>query len=275
MWWLALGLGSVVVMGSIAWAGEGAGALQAPSSLKAGEALTMEAKAVKPLKAKVLVELFTSEGCSSCPPADELLIKLEADAQAKGRDVIPLSFHVDYWDRLGWADPFAKADFTQRQRAYAQRFDWGTFTPQVVIGGQVNMVGSHSRRVWAGVDRALQGHANTEVDLGGTWSGDRRSLEVRYDVRPRWSGPLVLNIVVAEGERQVSVERGENKGRTLKHGNVVRALETVEMTGPKAGSLKVELPKDWASSKLLLTAFAQDPASKAILGAQVLRFKTP
>src|SRR5689334_14081460 len=92
-----------------------------------------------------LVELFTSEGCSSCPPADRVLARLAAEARASGRRIFPLSFHVDYWNGLGWRDPWSTRTFTERQRNYARALGWRTYTPQMVINGAEHFVGSDER----------------------------------------------------------------------------------------------------------------------------------
>src|SRR4051794_16154553 len=168
------------------------------------------AAAAEPARAPVLVELFTSEGCSSCPPADRLLEKLDPQ-------VIVLSEHVDYWDRLGWRDPYSSHAATLRQEAYARGFGIeGPYTPQIVIDGAVEFVGNDSRRVADEIARA-RGREKIGIRLARTESG------VRIEIDPA-AKPADVMLALADDTGTSQVAAGENKGRRLHHVAIVRSL---------------------------------------------------
>src|SRR6516165_12456796 len=160
----------------------------------------------------ILVELFTSEGCSSCPPADALLAEL-----ARRPDVLALSFHVDYWDRLGWKDPFSSPAATERQERYAQLLRLATvYTPQMVVDGKWQAVGSDHAEVKRALDAAGHGVAEVPVSL----AIDRGLAQIKLGA----AGDPVSGAVLLIGfdRRHVTaVQRGENSGRTLAHVDVV------------------------------------------------------
>jgi hypothetical protein len=173
----------------------------------------------------VVIELFTSEGCSSCPPADSLLKKLAWDQGVPGADVIALGFHVTYWDRLGWKDPFSLPLATDRQQAYSRVFgEDRIYTPQAVIDGQDELVGSDE----AGVRRAIANAAkrpHTRITLEPTYTRDGVSARITIPgVPPGIKEPLDLLFFVTEGGLTSDVKRGENRGRALQHEAVVRGM---------------------------------------------------
>jgi hypothetical protein len=173
--------------------------------------------AVESGRAPVLVELFTSEGCSSCPPADRLLELLD-------RDVVVLSEHVDYWDRQGWRDPYSSHDSTLRQEAYARVLGKeGPYTPQMVIDGTTEFVGNDSRRAAEEIARA-RGKEKLGVHLTRTESG------VRIEIEPAAKSADVM-LALADDSGTSQVAAGENKGRQLHHVAIVRSMR-------KIGSLK-------------------------------------
>ena len=176
----------------------------------------------------VVLELFTSEGCSSCPPADALLARLVHESEASGRRVYGLSLHVDYWDRLGWRDRFSNAAYTQRQSQYARRFALqGNYTPEMVVNGDGECVGSNAGAVQVQVDRSLARKSGATPELAVTASG--HELRVSCNVAHAPQG-ATLNVAWVQS-RAVSVpDAGENGGRTLEHANVVRDLRTVVLT---------------------------------------------
>lgn len=161
----------------------------------------------------MLVELFTSQGCSSCPPADALLGELAGDP-----DVLPLAFHVTYWDGLGWTDGFADMRFDERQRTYAKVLGVSSiYTPQMVVGGELDVVGSSRSRVLAaiGVARTHGGARPLHVAANGRVAVPADLERVGTELwAAAWDGP-----------RTVTIERGENAGRTLTYHNVVRWLQ--------------------------------------------------
>ena len=198
----------------------------------------------------VVVELFTSQGCSSCPPANANLIEL-----SKRDDVLALSFAVTYWDRLGWKDIFGREEYTARQYTYAPALgERGPFTPQMVINGRASLVGNRLGEVEAGIAAAasLDGPAITlsadRVEIAaGNATGPADIWLVRYD-------PNVVEVPVA---------RGENTGRTLPHTHVVHALERLGQWDGRALTLAVEKPDAGLSTAVLL----QLPQGGPILSA--------
>lgn len=165
----------------------------------------------------VVVELFTSQGCSSCPPADRYMHEL-----VKSDDVIGLSWHVDYWDYIGWKDVFASPEFTNRQRYYAQAMDERMiYTPQMVINGEEHAVGSDR----TAVTELLMKHGKSapEVELVAAKNGGSISIEAEFLDRP--SGRFDVHLVQYSPSETVKVLRGENAGETLTYTNVVRAWQ--------------------------------------------------
>jgi len=163
----------------------------------------------------VVVELFTSQGCSSCPPAEELLGRLARDASLRGK-VIPLAFHVDYWDHLGWRDPFSSAQWTQRQLDYVRAMGLsGAYTPQAVVSGSREFVGSNERQLFGAIEEASKRKAAASVSIAGDVA--------RVDA-PRELELIALSVENAQTTR---VARGENGGRTLTNYAIVRKLTRV------------------------------------------------
>ena len=177
--------------------------------------------------APVVVELFTSQGCNSCPPADVVLREL-----TRRDDVLPLSFHITYWDRLGWPDTFGLAASTERQRAYADSLGRrGVYTPQMVIGGRIDVVGSQRRRVLEAIE-LLQSHPEPAPEIA-IEDGALRLADGRPDASRLW-------LVAFDHAHEVAIERGENRGRVLRYHNVVR--EIVELGDWDGIALTVPLP---------------------------------
>lgn len=214
----------------------------------------------------VLAELFTSEGCNSCPPADRLLESLLQEQPVDDAYVVILSEHVTYWDHQGWKDPFASVQFTDRQKGYAFRFNLDSiYTPQLVIDGTRELVGSNKRSI----ERAVRDAAKTpkpllHVELGGLDAG----LSVSA------SGPgLVAGLdhelwfAVTEDNLVVEVKRGENANRTLRHSGVVRRLQragSVDRDGIIKGTT-FKLDPGWRRENLRVVAFVQSRQTRKIL----------
>ncbi len=205
----------------------------------------------------IVVELFTSEGCSSCPPADALLAEL-----ASHPDVLALSFHVDYWDRLGWKDPFSSAAATDRQRNYAKFLGTGTvYTPQIVVDGRWQAVGSDRSEVEQAIAAAHKSEAAVPVAL--MFEPGRARITTGAGSRgTRADGSIVL---IGFDRRHVDAVRGgENDGRTLAHVDVVRGMAEVGRFDGKAGT--IEVPLAWHAERLAVLVEAEDGR---ILGAAV------
>ena len=165
----------------------------------------------------VVVELFTSEGCSSCPPADAYLSSL-----AGRGDVLPLAFHVTYWNSLGWRDPYSSETATSRQAMYAARLGGGFYTPEMVVDGRRGMVGSERGEVAAAIS-AARGEANSAVPIQASRGGHG----VTISIGGGGGGKGRVMLVGFDPRHETNVGRGENSGRTLVESNIVRSLQTI------------------------------------------------
>jgi hypothetical protein len=223
----------------------------------------------------VVLELFTSQGCSSCPPADRLLTRLAQDAKLQGK-VLPLSFHVDYWDYIGWRDPFASPRWSERQRDYARAFRSSRiYTPQLVVNGRTECVGSNEELVRKQIAEALAAPPVARVTLEPDPPGTDGRLRVRVGAemaKTAAAGNLDLWVVVWETGLETPVGAGENASRKLHNDYVVRRLEKA-LTLPgkagarEAGEIVLGLDKRWKRGNLGVAAFLQDPATRVIHGA--------
>ena len=218
-----------------------------------------------------VVELFTSQGCSSCPPADALLDKVAADAATDGRNLLALSWHVDYWDRLGWADPFSSAAATARQRRYAKAMHADrVYTPQAIVNGRVGFVGSNEAELERAVAAALTQKPTAAVALPAVAMAKTTgpsAVSVSYAVADAPAGADLV-VAVAEDGLVTRIERGENGGRTLRQEHVVRAFRVVNLaTDPHDGDVTIPLPAGVDAAHLRVVAFVQDRETMAILGA--------
>jgi len=214
----------------------------------------------------VVVELFTSEGCSSCPPADSLLLQLRQQTQQDGTEVIPLGFHVDYWNDLGWKDRFSSAAYSRRQEQYARRFALdGPYTPQMVVDGSSEFTGSDSSRARAAISQeATQAPtANVQLSLA---SPDKLLVRV---ISP---GAGDVTLAITEDNLTTNVGAGENNGRVLRHAAVVREFRTLGKLAQ--GSFQAEIPlapaKEWKPRDLRYVVFVQEVANGRIEGAASL-----
>ena len=214
------------------------------------------------LEGFALVELFTSEDCSSCPPADELLARLAADAGKSGHAVYCLSFHVDYWDGLGWKDPYSDPAFTRRQAQYETAFGvHGPYTPQMVVNGTDQFVGSDGSRAEKSVADFLSRKALVSVQLQASVEG--RSVAVDWKVTDA-NPASELHVAWAQAEAVSNPDRGENASRKLHHVHVVRALRSIQLWRVFEGHLTLTPPELRSGSVI---AFVQDVKTGRILGA--------
>lgn len=252
-----------------------------PALLAVGLALTLGMNgAASPQTTPVLVELFTSEGCSSCPPADALLERLLSAQPSTGAEVIGLGQHVDYWDRLGWKDRFSSAALTSRQQLYGARFKIeSVYTPQMVVDGRVEFVGSDAAAARKAIDRAVAApHAVVRIGVEqGT--ADRLAVSVAVtDLPPVGSGDRAdIMVAVTEDHLRSDVKRGENHGRTLAHAAVVRHLTTAgEAASEGASSARADIAigSDWQRDHLKVVAFVQERRGRTILGSAAVPLQT-
>jgi hypothetical protein len=181
----------------------------------------------------VVVELFTSQGCSSCPPANAYLNELSKQR----RDVLALAFHVTYWDRLGWKDPFSLEAATRRQAVYGRRFGDGSYTPEMVVDGAASMVGSARGQVGAAIENARR-NARSSAPVNLTRNGEQVSIEVGAG-----SGSGNILLVGFDHEHTTAIARGENSGRTLVEANVVRSMRSVGQWSGSALRISERFPE--------------------------------
>jgi hypothetical protein len=218
----------------------------------------------------VVIELFTSEGCSSCPPADALLGRLGHRQSANGAEIIPLGFHVDYWNYLGWQDRFSSHAFTERQEKYAARFQEGPYTPQLVVDGQSQLVGSDSSGVENAIIQAAARQQQSDVQL--SWEGPDKLLVVATGEESAPSAQVLL--VITEDDLTSNVAAGENGGRVLHHSAVVRDFRLLGQLN--RGRLQTQVPikaaKDWKTRDLRLVVFVQSAPMGQITGAASIAF---
>jgi hypothetical protein len=211
-----------------------------------------------------VVELFTSEGCSSCPPADELVARIQEED--KDRSVFILVWHVDYWDRLGWKDAFSSAAFTGRQRQYANWFRLSSvYTPQIVVNGKKEFVGSDAKTLRATVENDLKGPATAGLSIGSLRQ-DANGLSWSWQAGALAKG---LSLVVALVQRSAvtNVKAGENGGKTLTHVQIVRGLQVVDADGRGSGTGKMEWPAGLKAGDAEVVAFLQNRGSGEIVAA--------
>jgi hypothetical protein len=264
-------------------AGFAGGLLLVASGLPAAGARVAPALRATP-RVPVVVELFTSEGCSSCPPADRLLTDLASDQPVPGAEILPLEEHVDYWNQLGWFDPFSLALFSARQSEYVERLfrGAGIYTPQAVVDGRSQMVGSDlpalrsaiaeaARRPKARVGLSLLGLVPAANAPRGA-SYTHISVQVPADVQ--LAGPADVMLAVTEDGLTEHVLGGENGGRELRHNGVVRSLVSVGSVSPGTPDLVITRPltiaSGWDRAHLHIVVFAQERLSRRILGAATI-----
>lgn len=218
-----------------------------------------------------VVELFTSEGCSSCPPADAVLTRLKREQPVSGVKIIPLSESVPYWDYIGWKDPYAKESFTTRQKEYCQKFATDSlYTPQAVINGIAQTTGSNYSEILRLVGATS---AATDITIDGSL--------VRYDNRLKLNATLqlptkldkarlTLTAFVVEDNLTSSVTRGENAGAKISHNNVVRDLLNLDQitTNNQVFTKTINLQPGWNTNNLSIVIIIQDKTTKAIHAAR-------
>jgi len=224
----------------------------------------------------ILVELFTAEGCSSCPPADVLLDKMLAAQPASGALLIGLGEHVDYWDQSGWKDRFASASFTKRQQQYADRAKGEEiYTPEMVIDGGAGFVGSDINEARRAVEKAIaipHGVIRLQIDPQSR-GGDRVGLQIEIAQLPlSTSDTADLVVAATEDGLRTEVKRGENQGHTLTHAAVVHTMQIVgPVTSPQhAAHATIEIARQWRRGQMKFIAFAQERRSRRVLASAMV-----
>jgi hypothetical protein len=209
-----------------------------------------------------VVELFTSEGCSSCPPADEALAQIKMEY---GDNVHVLSFHVDYWDYLGWKDAFSNTLYSTRQQQYASVFRLESiYTPQVIVNGSKEFVGSDKPVLQKTITESLRAIPGKALKISA-YSAGNKEVTVKYETAA--DDRENLDIALIQSHATSDVKRGENKGRILKHVNVVRNFKTISLDKMGTGSMELELPAGSAKDDFKIIAWLQDKHTLYISGA--------
>jgi len=229
--------------------------------------LSFSVNGTQALKEKMLepgfaiVELFTSEGCSSCPAADELAITLAEEYRS---NVYFLGYHVDYWKYIGWNDKFSKSAYTELQRQYAASFHLNSiYTPQAIVNGKKQMVGSDQTGLRKAIMEELKVKPPGLIKL--TAKFDRGAISVSYSTS--LSDRNVLKIALVQVHAETAVKKGENSGRHLKHINVVREIQSVAVNKKDTGEIIFKIPGDLVASNLKVIAFVQDKHDLTIVAA--------
>ncbi len=232
-----------------------------------------------PTRTPVVVELFTSEGCSSCPPADELLSRMAKQQPIANAEVIALEEHVDYWNELGWVDPFSSREWTARQQVYAGVLGNGNaYTPQMVVDGKTEFVGSQSRKAWQAVQQAAaEQRARVTLRPGNSPDPRTENLSVSITRLPETAGRDTAEVWLAITETGLhsAVKRGENAGADLYHAAIVRSIRKIgeAKAGDEtsfSGDATVSLRAEWKRENLHSVVFVQAKKSRRILGAAAI-----
>jgi hypothetical protein len=245
----------------------GLAALAAAGSTPAGERIP------------VLLELFTSEGCSSCPPADRLLATFDEKQPEAQAELIVLSEHVDYFNYLGWKDPFSTEVFTARQESFSGKpnFDGGAYTPQLIVDGRFGFVGSDDGAAVAAIRKAVQQPKIPLAIAGITRTGGNVSVRITSaGDRNLKTARARLFVALAEDHLESRVLRGENAGHLLRHVAVTRVLKyagTIDIQGPSATEVAIPLQREWGANGLRVVAFIQDASTGYVLGVNSQKLK--
>ncbi|QHS56431.1 DUF1223 domain-containing protein [Mucilaginibacter sp. 14171R-50] len=221
-------------------------------------------------KGFAVLELFTSEGCSSCPPAEALLERIQKEAGDK--PVYILAYHVDYWNRLGWKDVFSSPEFSKRQYWYNRKFTSEVYTPQLIVNGKTEFVGSDEEQIRNTLTATLNGTATPTLSLQAHQVG--KNLNVTYRSE---GGSAQSNLVLALVQKHAVsiVKAGENEGRTLTHAQIVKQLSTFSLSPGGKGCETVALPTGFDTQKWELIGFIQKPDTGEILAATKTSVPSP
>jgi len=224
---------------------------------------TTSFKTPEPNKGFAVVELFTSEGCSSCPPADAVVARLQKESA--GKPIYILAYHVDYWNNASWKDAFSDAAYSARQRDYSRYLKAEVYTPQIVVNGKTEFVGSEESTLHKAIASALQKETTAQLNLTATMLG-ANALQVHYDVKNN-GGKSVLLIALIQKSAQTKVGGGENRGRDLAHVQIVRALHAVKLGNDQSGTETVKLPNGFMAETWQVAGLVQSTVNGEIMGA--------
>ncbi len=217
---------------------------------------------VKSEKGFVVMELFTSQGCSSCPPADDILGQY---AMKNDEHIIPLAFHVDYWNRLGWVDSFSNAANTERQHYYATKFDLESiYTPQIILNGRKELVGSNGTEIATAVSDLLNEAEPVAVSISKKVVQEN-TVKISYVLSKAVSNTSI-NAVLVQANIVTQIRAGENRGVKLNNYNVVRDFNT-KSAATASGNIELQLPRGSSANAFSIVLFVQDNESGKIIGA--------
>ncbi len=258
--------GSIVLLFASTWAGGSRTAISEPAASSPSGST----------RVPVIVELFTSEGCSSCPPADSLLSVLDTEQPLGSAEVIPLEEHVTYWDQQGWKDPYDSQDWTDRQSDYTSALHLGTpYTPEMVVDGKVGFIGSRGSLASEAIQKAAAA-SETKVEIseispaGGKTAGFKVNVEKLTGTNPKDKAEVLL--AITESGLHSAVKAGENAGQELHHSPVLREMKVIGVAGKNgqetfSAQPSVKLDSHWKVENLRAVAFVQERKSRRILGA--------
>ena len=216
------------------------------------------------------VELFTSEGCHSCPPAEKLLSELKSDAEKNKKNIFFLQFHVDYWNRLGWKDPFSSFQFTNRQKNYTSALnEESLYTPMMVVNGKTAFAGSDTEKAKTAIKSALSGSQMQPLEIRMD-SLERDTLYLHYKSSVAGKNYFV-RAAVTQDNVSSSISKGENAGKTLVHDAVVRAFASGDQK--PSGQLKIPLKKFSPDKNCSLVVFVQQKQTMEIVSAVAIGFE--
>ena len=216
-----------------------------------------------------VIELFTSQGCSSCPSADALLAQTIAGTKKDGRKIFALSFHVDYWNRLGWTDPFSNAAYSARQKNYVSALGLdGAYTPQMVVNGITEFIGSDKGALEKSLASALNTKAAINFNSLAADYGNNKTIKVQYAIDGDITG-IKINFALISLSETTSVKRGENGGQTLTNENVVRQLVT--KNAEASGAIEFANSSFPAKENMSVVAFVQQEKGLKIVGAAMAK----
>lgn len=215
-----------------------------------------------------VLELFTSEGCSSCPPADALMGQIKETS--KDRPVYILAYHVDYWNRLGWKDRFSSSENSQRQQQYSRILDSQVYTPQLVVNGKQQFVGSDKEAVENSIVNALNSTSVSTVNL--KVQSDLKEINVGYKVSENNTQNKLL-ITLVEKKSSTNVARGENEGRHLQHWQIVHQQNQISLKSSSEGNTTFSVPENFNTNDWEIIGFIQNPKTGQITGASKAVFQ--
>ncbi len=218
-------------------------------------------------KPVVVLELFTSQGCSSCPSADDALYRIKEKLDPE--TVIPIAYHVDYWNYIGWKDPFSKKSFTDKQRYYGQKFRSNSiYTPQLVINGNEHLVGSNEVTIHKKIKQYLKRKASNSISLSNVKKEDNSisfNYSIQGDIKDKY-----LEAILIINDRKTKVKRGENRNRTLYNSNIAVSEKVIFLTDKNSGALNITIPEVVVNDDTLrLTVIIKDQNLSVTGGTQI------